>query len=185
MVFCRLGQREKGMMIPGKLRAIRAIGVIVLLTLSTLARGAEHGTLVFAGNYNYKPLTYLEKDKAKGLFVDIVQALGERTGRRTDIRLLAWKDAQSLLLEGKVDAIGPMGMTEARKKMYDFSDPVLESQISIFVRSDKDGIWEMGDLHDLRVGVTTGGLSDQLVQGFPAIRRVALGDDLHSGLRWH
>ena len=111
-------------MIPRRINTIRAISVIVLLALSTLARGAEQGTLVFAGNYNYKPLTYLEKDKAKGLFVDIVQALGKRTGRRTDIRLLVWKDAQSLLLEGRVDAIGPIGITEARKKMYDFSDPV-------------------------------------------------------------
>ena len=170
-------------MIPRRINTIRAISVIVLLALSTLARGAEQGTLVFAGNYNYKPLTYLEKDKAKGLFVDIVQALGKRTGRRTDIRLLVWKDAQSLLLEGRVDAIGPIGITEARKKMYDFSDPVLESQISIFIRSDKDGIWGMGDLHDLRVGVTTGGLADQLVQGFPTIRRVALGEDLYSGFR--
>ena len=171
------------MTIPGTASALRTLAALVLLSLGRLACAGPQGPLVVAGNAKYQPITFQENHQAKGVVVDIVRALGQRLGRPVEFRLIVWTDAQAQLLQGQVEAIAPMAMTAARRKLFDFSDPVLELQISIFVRGDREGILDMEDLHGLRVGVTTGGLANQLVQSDPTIRMVPLGDDLYTGFQ--
>ena len=40
-----------------------------------------------------------------------------------------------------------------RKKIYDFSDSLLESEFSIFISSDREGVYDITSLRGLRVGV--------------------------------
>ncbi|MDP1994179.1 MAG: transporter substrate-binding domain-containing protein, partial [Ignavibacteria bacterium] len=80
-----------------------------------------------------------------------------------------WQSAQNLVDQGDADALMQINQTEERKKIYDFSDPLLESQFSIFVRSDRVGISGISSLRGLHVGVEAGGLPRELLDKNPNI----------------
>ena len=121
------------------------------------------GTLLFLGNKNIAPVVYLDGTTPAGLAVDMARALAEHMSRPVEIRAMDWKQAQSIVASGQADALIQINATEERKKIYDFSDPFLESHFAIFVRSDQMGISGVSSLHGLRVGVESGGLPQQLL----------------------
>lgn len=80
-----------------------------------------------------------------------------------------WSEAQALVARGEADALIQINQTEERKKPYDFTDTLLESQFSIFTSTNKVGISGLSSLHGLRVGVESGGLPLQLLENVPGI----------------
>ena len=124
----------------------------------------QPGTFLFLGNQNIPPVIYLEGTVPAGLAVDMVRALAEHMSRPVEIRAMDWKQAQSIVASGQADALIQINATPERRKIYDFSDPFLESHFSIFVRADQTGISGVSSLHGLRVGVESGGLPQQLLQ---------------------
>jgi PAS domain S-box-containing protein len=126
-------------------------------------------TLLFLGNKNIAPVVYLDGTTPSGVAVDIVNALARHISQPVEIQAMDWSEAQTLVAQGEADALIQINSTEARKKIYDFSDPLLESHFSIFVRTEKMGISGLSSLRGLRVGVESGGLPQQLIQKDPQI----------------
>jgi PAS domain S-box-containing protein len=125
--------------------------------------------LLFLGNENIAPVVYLEGTTPTGLAVDLVRALAPHMSRPIEIRAMDWTEAQSLVASGQADALIQINVTDARKKIYDFSGPFLESHFAIFVRQDQVGISGISSLDGLRVGVESGGLPQQLLGTDPQI----------------
>jgi PAS domain S-box-containing protein len=121
------------------------------------------GALLFLGNEKLAPVVYLDGTTPAGLAVDLVHALAAHMSRPVEIRAMDWKRAQSIVAEGKADALIQINSTPERKEIYDFSEPFLESHFAIFVRGDRTGISGISSLRGLRVGVESGGLPEQLL----------------------
>ena len=115
-------------------------------------------SLLFLGNETLPPMVYLENDKPVGIVVDLAEALKERMTRPVRFKYMHWTQAQQLVLEGKADALLQINPTEERKKKYDFSDSLLESEFSIFISFDREGVYDITDLRGLKVGVEGKGL---------------------------
>ena len=81
-----------------------------------------------------------------------------------------WLEAQALVARGEADALIQINQSEDRNEIYDFSDSLLESQFSIFTRTNKMGISGLSSLRGLRVGVESGGLPQQLLEEIPQIQ---------------
>jgi len=113
--------------------------------------------LVFLGNQNLPPMVYLENGLPKGIVVDIVHALEKKMGRTIEVKAMNWAEAQEIVKQGGADALIQINISEERKKIYDFSDPLLESKFSIFTHIDTIGILGVEDLHGLKVGVEAKG----------------------------
>jgi PAS domain S-box-containing protein len=135
--------------------------------------------LLFLGNKNIAPVLYLENGEPTGLAVDIVRALGRRLSRPVDIRAMDWVEAQKLVAEGRADALIQINATEERRKIFDFSDPLLESHFAIFVRRGTAGIGGIETLGGRSVGVEAGGLPLQLLQKDKSVRLELIPDFLH------
>jgi len=128
--------------------------------------------LVFLGNQNLPPVVYLENGLPKGIVVDIVHALAVKMGRTIEIKAMNWAEAQKIVEQGGADALIQINITEERKKIYDFSDPLLESKFSIFTLSGKIGILGAADLRGLRVGVEAKGYPSVVLQSDSLIELV-------------
>jgi PAS domain S-box-containing protein len=126
--------------------------------------------LLFLGNQNIAPVVYLDGSTPKGVAVDIVHALAAHLSQPMEIRAMDWPEAQALVAQGNADALIQINPTEERKKIYDFSDPLLESHFSIFTRADSIGISGITSLRGLRVGVEPGGLPKRLLEQDPQVR---------------
>lgn len=161
--------------------ALLVLGIAVLLATDA-ASAIERRGLLFVGDANYPPYTYLEGAQPKGVVIDIIRALAQNMDRPIEIRLMEWTAAQALVSEGKADALMQLSITEARKQVYAFSEPLNELHFSVFVRSGKVGIAGISDLRGMTVGVTRGGLPRQLLDAEPQIQ-VELLDDYAQGFR--
>jgi len=141
--------------------------ITLLLPMGVLAESdntQSMESLVFLGNQNLPPMVYLENGLPKGIVVDIVHALAVKMGRTIEIKVMNWAEAQKIVEQGGADALIQINTTEERKKIYDFSDPLLDSKFSIFTLTDTAGISGVADLRGLRVGVEAKGYPSVVLQ---------------------
>jgi ABC-type amino acid transport substrate-binding protein len=83
-----------------------------------------------------------------------------------------WSQAQQLVLERKADAVLHINPSEKRKKLFGFSDDLLESEFSIFINHDSEVIYGPNSLRGLQVGVLNKGLCFNLLSQDPLINLV-------------
>ena len=153
--------------------------VILLGSLLPQASVAVSPSMVsFGSTATYPPYNYLESGYPKGMVVDIVRAVEKRTGKPMDVRLISsWTDVQQHVQEGQLDVLGPMAMTEERKRLYDFSYPIIDLSVHFFIRRGRLGIRTVQDVQGMRVGVAAGGLAHHFANSLIGIHVVPLGDD--------
>ena len=139
------------------------------LAFNSAAETPAPTKLLFLGNQNIAPVVYLEDGAPAGVAVDIVRALARHMPEPIEIRAMDWAQAQAMVARGDAAALIQMNPTEERKKIFDFSDPLLESQFSIFVQISRTGILGISSLRGLRVGVEEAGLPRQTLAVDPDI----------------
>lgn len=114
--------------------------------------------LVFLGDSDYPPLSYLDGGVPKGIDVDIAMALGREIGREIRVELMDWDVAQERVLRGEADGLLSMSVSPERADAYDFTDATGSHDFGVFVRSGDLSIRGTADLAGKRVAVTPGGL---------------------------
>jgi PAS domain S-box-containing protein len=155
-----------------------AIFILLAVIFGFSIAAASENPISFAGDRDFPPVEYLEKDVPKGLNVDLLRELSKAMGRKIDIRLMPWEEAQQKVLSGEIDAITTMSITEERKQLYDFSEITLTYQYSLFLKTGQVGIQTAQDLKGKAVAVTKGGLPRQVLQSVPGIKLVFIEDYL-------
>ncbi|NLL42544.1 MAG: GGDEF domain-containing protein [Firmicutes bacterium] len=150
-----------------------------LLACGTAAafRRAEE-SLLFLVNANIMPIGYEENGAAKGVVVDIAQALGKKIGRPVEIAAMDWTEAQRKVQAGEADALLQINRTDAREGFLAFSVPLLPSEFVIIRRLEEIGIQREIDLEGKRVGVEAGGYAYDLIGQNERIERVLVQDTL-------
>jgi PAS domain S-box-containing protein len=124
---------------------------------------------LFLGNESLPPMNFTKNGKPTGIVIDLAEALVERMHRPVEIRLMNWAEAQQLVLEGRADALLQINPSPERLKVYDFSEPLLTSEFTIFTSAERFGVASMRDLRGLKVGVEKMGLPILLLQEDPQI----------------
>ena len=76
------------------------------------------------------------------------------------------------MIEGTADAVIFINPSEKRKKLFDFSDDLLESEFSIFIKYDREDIHGHSNLRGLKVGLLNKGLCFNLLSQDPLINLV-------------
>jgi L-cystine transport system substrate-binding protein len=136
--------------------------------LKTLAAAAALQTLVFAPAIagenldqiksagvikigtegTYAPFTYHDADnKLVGFDVEIGQAVAEKLGVKAEFVEGKWDGLIAGLDANRYDAvINQVGITEARKQKYDFSDPYIVSKAVLVVKDGNEDIKSFEDL---------------------------------------
>jgi len=123
----------------------------------------EHPAL-FLSNESLPPMNFMKDGKPTGIVIDLVEALAKRMHHPVEIRLMNWTEAQQLVLEGRADALLQINPDPERLKIFDFSEPLLTSEFTIFTSAERLGITSMSDLRGLKVGVEEKGLPILLLQ---------------------
>jgi PAS domain S-box-containing protein len=161
----------------------RTIRVLALVAAFLAARAASSGEaspapadrarpLVFAGDRDYRPLSYLDGDRPRGLDVEVAEAVAAALGRPARVELLGWDEAQERLRAGEADVLLGMSITEARRAAYDFPIAVFEHEFALFVRRGEARRSGLADLAGKKVGVTQGGFPRTIVEREPGVEVV-------------
>ena len=121
--------------------------LIIFLPFSGFAKNDDsREALVLLGNENLAPIVYNDNGIGKGVAVDIARAIGEKIGYDINVLAVNWEQAQQMVLNGDADGLLHINQSPERDKLYDFSDPLLKSDFSMFVQLDNTNLRRIDDL---------------------------------------
>ena len=136
------------------LKVMLVAGIVQLTALSSafaaddLASIKSAGVIKIGTEGTYAPFTYHdESGKLTGFDVEIGQAIAKRIGVKPEFVEGKWDGLIAGLDVSRYDAVSnEVGITDARKAKYDFSDPYIASKAVLIVRGDNTDIKTFADL---------------------------------------
>ncbi|MFS2012198.1 amino acid ABC transporter substrate-binding protein [Azospirillum sp. CT11-132] len=138
------------------LKSLLVAGLIQVAAVSSSAAWAQtdldrikaDGVLKIGTEGTYAPFTYHDASGALvGFDVEIGREVAKRIGVKAEFLEGKWDGLIAGLDAHRYDAvINQVGITEARKAKYDFSDPYISSRAALIVRGDNDSIKGFADL---------------------------------------
>ena len=126
--------------------------LLAVLVLCGSAFAAEK-TLIAAANPTWPPMEFLDENKnIIGYDRDIIAAIAEEIGMKSEFRNIAWDGIFASLESGQANVIAScVTITDKRKKAYVFSDPYYEVHQAVVVAKDS-AIKKPEDLKGKKVG---------------------------------
>ena len=128
--------------------------LLAVLVLCGSAFAAEK-TLIAAANPTWPPMEFLDENKnIIGYDRDIIAAIAEEIGMKSEFRNIAWDGIFASLESGQANVIAScVTITDKRKKAYVFSDPYYEVHQAVVVAKDS-AIKKPEDLKGKKVAMT-------------------------------
>lgn len=150
--------------------------ILVLFVTSTAVMCKEHNKvpLRFLGNINYAPLLFMNNDTPTGLGIELVHEVLHSAQIDAELELMEWHEAQNQMEAGKADALIVINKSQDRLQRYDFSEPLLESDFSIFHHISRPEITSLNSLAGLKVGSEKGGYARLILENNPNIEIIKI-----------
>ncbi len=113
-----------------------------------LDRVKQAGTLRIGTEGTYPPFTFHDaSNQLVGFDVDLAREVGKRLGVKVVFLEGKWDGLIAGVDAGRYDAVvNEVGITDARKAKYDFSEPYVVSKAALIVRGDDTAIKDFADL---------------------------------------
>lgn len=148
--------------------------LLLALVLCGSAFAADK-TLTAAANPTWPPMEFLDENKnIIGYDRDIIAAIAEELGMKSEFRNIAWDGIFASLESGQANVIAScVTITDKRKKAYVFSDPYYEVHQAVVVAKNAD-IKKPEDLKGKKVGVQIG------TTAIEALRKMNVAIDLRT-----
>ncbi|WP_186445060.1 transporter substrate-binding domain-containing protein [Mesorhizobium sp. J18] len=119
-----------------------------------LERAKSAGVLQVATEMQYPPYDFLQGGQHVGYNVDLFNEISKEIGLKVEFTDLPWSSVLPGLEAGKYDVVaGPAAITEERSERFRFLVPISESQTTIMIRTDYDGIAKPEDIAGKKIGV--------------------------------
>ena len=117
------------------MRKMLVTALVILSVVSgtaMIAFGANDRMIVVVDE-NYPPYTFGTAKQANGLYTKLIEAIFARMGVKVEIQALHWEEALKAGQEGKA-AVGGIYKNSARLKIYDYSEPLFEERLALYVK---------------------------------------------------
>jgi len=136
------------------LKTIAAIALVQAALLLPAHAGENLSSIKASGVFKvgtegtYAPFTYHDgSGKLVGFDVEIAEAIAAKLGVKAEFVEGKWDGLIAGLDAKRYDSvINEVGITDARKQKYDFSDPYIASKAVLIVRDNDDSIKSFADL---------------------------------------
>ncbi|WP_211443623.1 cystine ABC transporter substrate-binding protein [Collimonas humicola] len=161
-----------------RLSKIAAAILITGVTLNAFAADLldtvkSRGTLRVAMEGNYPPFNFKDQKSGElsGFEVDVAKLLAAKLGVKPEFTTTEWSGILAGLGAGKYDVIlNQVGITEARQKTFDFSQPYTLSSAQLIVRKDeKRSFPTLESLKGYKLGLGQGTNFEQKAKAVPGI----------------
>lgn len=122
--------------------------------------------LIAGSSLDFPPFEFKDGDQAVGFDLDLIQAIGEVSGKRILIKDVSFDQLIPSLQSGEIDLIiSGMSITEHRKKVVDFTDPYFDyGEIIVVPRGSRADIG-LEDLAGKTIAVQVGTHAHEMLIG--------------------
>ena len=135
---------------------IRCFLVFIIALLFAVKSAAQNKKIVVAVDESYYPYMYSAENNAKGLYVQQIATIFSRLQIEVEFKALAWKRALQKGDKGAA-AVGGIYKNTDREQVFDFSQPIFEENLVVFVRKGSAFPFNtLSDLKDHKVGLVYG-----------------------------
>lgn len=129
----------------------------LILTATLLATCAAQAQALHLVTEEAYPFQYLENRVLKGMSVDIISEMAERSGVKVEHEVLSWKDAYDRAQRDRNTCVYSTARIENRERLFKWVGPIVENRWSAFGKKDmKQKPKTLADLRFIRVGVLEG-----------------------------
>ena len=154
--------------------AVLAISVlIIVLAIFFITRlqknisNSEGDVLVVGVSPDYPPFEYTEDGKIVGFDIDFMHILGEKMGKKIEIKEMEFSSLIPSLNSGKINLIiSSLSKNSEREKNISFSDPYYTSAFSIITTKDNDAKTLDDFPKNAKIGVQTGSTMESFVNNY-------------------
>lgn len=133
----------------------------------------ENGVIQVGSTSSGPPFTFLntKTNEIDGYMVDIAKAIGKGLDLDVNINSVQWASLIPSMDAEKLDMVAAaMAITEDRKKVLDFSEPVYTYGESIVILKDNKSINSFEDLEGHKIGVQEASIYFTGVQDYPELK---------------
>ena len=103
---------------------------------------------------NYPPFSFLDEEgNLQGILIDRWRLWEDKTGIKVEITGMDWGKAQQEMEAGHFDVIDTIFRTEARERIYEFSEPYQDIDVPIYFNNNISGIVDANSLKGFSVAV--------------------------------
>jgi ABC-type amino acid transport substrate-binding protein len=150
-----------------------AVSSAVLPTCTCAQRGTDQVRIAHA--QDFPPLAEVKDGKSEGLAVEILRAAAARSGLQ--VNFVAVPFEQVTLEDGRADAAFPLAITPERRQLFDFTEGLLVTGATLYVRAPNVPPESLTALSD-RIVVTprTGPLAAFIERTAPTVKLVVAKD---------
>ena len=173
----------------GRVAALRTAwrALCVLAAGAALALPALAQPITFLGDRDLAPFEFVVNGVPRGANVDLAQAIGRVTGRKVEVQLLDWADAQARLQIGDGDVLTFFAPTRERERTHDFTQSTFTVHFALFVRDRDRRSFDAQPLPQAlqarRIGVTKAGFPRAYLEPRYPQAQFVLVDNLLDGTR--
>ena len=108
--------------------------------------------------------------RPQGFAIDIIEAVAEMADFKINYLIKdSWKELFQAIQNGEADIIPNQGITDRRKAIFAFSNPVETFSVSIFVRQSEQTISGIQSLSGKNVGVVALNVGEVLLKKYPDV----------------
>jgi ABC-type amino acid transport substrate-binding protein len=136
------------------------------------AGSQESPRTVVAAIPRHFPPQYRLDDQGRpgGFAIEAMEAVARSAGLRVNYRVEPdWPAALAALRENRADLIPNLGITDTRRRDFDFSPPLETFAVAVFVRRGTDDIRSVDDLAGHRVSVVEENVAVELLKDRPGV----------------
>ena len=156
-----------------KLAVLAIAAFIVVLAIFLITRLQKNisnsmGDVLIVGvSPDYPPFEYTEDGKIVGFDIDFMHMLGEKMGKKIEIKEMEFSSLIPSLNSGKINLIiSSLSKNSEREKNISFSDPYYTSAFSIITTKDND-VKTLDDFpKNAKIGVQTGSTMESFVNNY-------------------
>ncbi|MBB1497649.1 amino acid ABC transporter substrate-binding protein [Paracoccus sp. MC1862] len=144
----------------------RMLSAALALALMSGAAAAETIRVGMSGGYF--PFTFTQGGNLQGFEVDVMNAVGERTGDQVEFVTMAFSGLIGALESGRVDTVAnQITITPEREARFVFSRPYVYDGAQVVTREGNEEITGPESLAGKSVAVSLGSNFEQLLRGMP------------------
>lgn len=144
------------------------------LSLGTATVHAQDNVLRVGTDATFPPMEYVDNGKRTGFDIELVEALAKAMGKQVEWVDIDFKGLIPGLISKRFDmAVSAIYITDARKKVVDFTDSYYAGGLVALVKDNNTSIKNLADLDGKKVSVQVGTKSvGYLTEKHPKVQRI-------------
>lgn len=153
------------------------LAAIAVFSLVSFAGTTDEAVLVFSGDENFPPYSFMKGPSPAGFAVDLSKVISAVIKKNIRVRLASPRDFIPELTKGKIDGVVGMPVIHELNKHFSYSIPIMQLDCGIFVLHTNDFVRDIRSLEGTIAAIHKGSVYfDPIKANNPKIKILETAD---------